>query len=129
MNRLLDARANEIKKLKGFAYFRAFTAPIGITVPTIASVITFLTYAAMGNTIKASTAFTVVSLFTVVRGPFTILPIGIALFAQLMTAIQRLGDFFCVEPRPGKEEKKNEASTVYSMCTVRCVQCVCVCVL
>ena len=47
---------------------------MGIVIPTLASVVTFLTYAAAGNDPTPADAFTVVSLFTVIRVPFLLLP-------------------------------------------------------
>ena len=41
-----------------------------VTIPIITSVVTFIVYALLGHTITPAVAFTVVSLFQIVRNPF-----------------------------------------------------------
>ena len=58
------------KEKKRFAVYRAITAPVAITIPSLASVLTFLTYMSYTADLTAETAFPVVAMFTTIRGPF-----------------------------------------------------------
>jgi hypothetical protein len=44
---------------------------VNVTIPVITSVVTFIAYAALGNELSPTVAFQVVSLFQIVRSPFS----------------------------------------------------------
>jgi len=101
LNRVLDQRTQEMKKLSLFTYFRALTMPVTIIVPTVASVVAFLTYAATSSDasmLGPADAFTMVSMFTLIRAPFSTGTQSINSLVQLLTALDRIGKFFGVEP-------------------------------
>jgi hypothetical protein len=47
---------------------------VNVTIPIVTSVVTFIVYALLGNTITPAVAFTVVSLFQIIRNPFGQVP-------------------------------------------------------
>jgi hypothetical protein len=56
---------------------------VNVTIPVITSVVTFIAYAALGNELSPTVAFQVVSLFQIVRSPFSIIPQALAILAQV----------------------------------------------
>lgn len=54
---------------------------------------------------KAEEAFQIISLFLIIRGPFVILPIGIALGGQVAAAFTRLDAFLAREQRTVREDR------------------------
>ena len=96
---LETVRKSEVHKLRAWAFFKALTAPTAVTIPTVSSVVAFLTYAAQGSDIEPAAAFTVVALFTVIRAPFTILPLGISLWAQVNVSLARFKRLFLLPTR------------------------------
>ena len=73
---------------------QAVSAPVSQTIPPFAAVFTFIAYVASGNTLDPATAFTVMSLFMIVRMPFVILPMTIPLIAECLIALKRFSAFF-----------------------------------
>eukprot|EP01043_Picozoa_sp_COSAG02_P065565 COSAG02_NODE_9935_length_2070_cov_5.467275_1_plen_623_part_10 len=94
LGRLEDARNDELQALKKFKMLEAFSGPVNVTIPIITSVITFIVYAVVGNTITPAIAFTVVSLFQIIRNPFSQVPQTLTMYTQVSTALSRLGELF-----------------------------------
>eukprot|EP01045_Picozoa_sp_COSAG04_P002617 COSAG04_NODE_97_length_26459_cov_6.507246_5_plen_1008_part_00 len=63
-----------------------------VTIPIITSVVTFIVYALLGHTITPAVAFTVVSLFQIVRNPFGQIPQTLTMYAQCTIALTRLAE-------------------------------------
>ena len=92
--RLEGARNNELEALQKFKMLEAFSGPVNVTIPIITSVVTFIVYALLGNTITPAVAFTVVSLFQIIRNPFNQVPQTLTMYTQVSTALTRLGELF-----------------------------------
>jgi len=81
------------------AFAKAFIVPLSITVPTLASVVTFLVLYSTNDEFNSSKAFQIVSVFTVLRMPFVVFPIGLSLFIQVMVSFKRLDEFLKIQRR------------------------------
>lgn len=92
--RLENARNDELHALRQFKMLEAFSGPVNVTIPIITSVITFIVYALLGNTITPAVAFTVVSLFQIIRNPFNQVPQTLTMYSQVSTSLSRLGELF-----------------------------------
>jgi len=65
-------------------------------------VLVFVTYTKMGNTLTASTAFTTLSLFGIIRGPFAFLPMVIQQIVNSKVSLDRIRNFLLSdEMKPG----------------------------
>merc|ERR1712045_752672 len=88
-------RSGELKALTNLAY----TAAIGfslimLSAPIIQPILVFLTYINIQDTpLTASTAFTTVALFNIMRFPFAFLPFGMLQYIQSRIALRRLGRY------------------------------------
>eukprot|EP01052_Picozoa_sp_SAG31_P013979 SAG31_NODE_854_length_11497_cov_8.245043_8_plen_1259_part_00 len=94
-------------------FFEAFSGPVNVTIPIVTSVVTFVVYALLGHEITPPVAFTVVSLFQIVRNPFGQIPQTLTLYTQLSTALQRLSALFELPQRDDAEQDMNWRSKTY----------------
>ena len=63
-----EKRGDELKHLKGRKYLDAFCVFLWATTPVIISVLTFITFVLLGNTLTAAKVFTSVALFAMLTG-------------------------------------------------------------
>ena len=90
-----------------FALYRAVTAPVAITIPTLASVLTFCAYSIYEDDLDPAKTFSVVAMFGVIRGPFVVFPLGLNMWAQVLAALQRYDSFLGRERKDGAVEWGN----------------------
>ncbi|CAD7949643.1 unnamed protein product [Amoebophrya sp. A120] len=110
-------RENELDKLLQFAIYKGITGPLAITIPTLASVVIFLVYAAYSDvTLTASDAFPVVAMLAVIRPPFVTFPLVLNLATQVLASVKRFDEFLSRERLahslcllPGTRETREEA--------------------
>lgn len=114
-----DLRGKELKALTKLAY----TSAIGFSLilmaaPLIQPVLVFVTYVAIQDEpLTASTAFTTVALFNMMRFPFAFLPMGLLQYIQSKISLSRLERYLdlpelseYVEPNPPPSATESEAA-------------------
>ena len=69
-----EKRGDELKHLKGRKYLDALCVFLWATTPVIISVLTFITYVLLGNTLTAAKVFTSVALFAMLTGKIDFSP-------------------------------------------------------
>jgi ATP-binding cassette subfamily C (CFTR/MRP) protein 1 len=89
--------------LRRVMVYGAVTLPIAITVPNIASVITFIVVVLNNGDLDPQVAFAVVSLFVIIRSPFVTFPLAITMISRILVAFRRLGLFFDLPTRPPRD--------------------------
>ena len=72
--RVEDVRKEELKQLAGRKYLDALCVYLWATTPVLISVLTFVTYVLLGNTLTAAKVFTSVALFAMLTGPLNAFP-------------------------------------------------------
>ena len=72
--KILEARKDELKYLKGRKYLDAICVYLWATTPVLISVLTFATYVLLGNDLTAAKVFTSVALFSMLTGPLNAFP-------------------------------------------------------
>lgn len=87
-------RARELRTLRSLAY----TVAIGfsfliLSAPLLLPIIVFVYFASQGHAITASSAFTTIALFNLMRHPFAFLPLGLTQYVQLRVSFKRIGTF------------------------------------
>ena len=88
-------RENELKALTNLAYVSAVGfSLILLSAPIIQPILVFLAYINIQDEpLSASTAFTTVALFNIMRFPFAFLPMGMLQFIQSRISLKRLGNY------------------------------------
>ncbi|KAG1831205.1 ABC transporter [Suillus subalutaceus] len=90
LKRISDYRRNEMAYIRTLLIMRAAMNAVAISVPTIASVIAFVTYSLTGHSLTAATVFTSLTLFNLARMPLMFLPLSLSSIADAATACGRL---------------------------------------
>ena len=90
-----DLREKELQALTMLAYVSAVGfSLILLSAPIIQPILVFLTYInVQDEPLTASTAFTTVALFNIMRFPFAFLPMGLLQFIQSRISLRRLGNY------------------------------------
>ena len=95
-------RRAELRLLRRLRALLATMMIMGRSAPIIASMCTLLTYAANG-TLTAQTVFPVLSLFSALRQPFTIVPILFAAVGHVMVSVRRLERYLNMPEQPTRQ--------------------------
>ena len=93
-NRVEDVRKEELKQLAGRKYLDALCVYLWATTPVLISVLTFVTYVLLGNTLTAAKVFTSVALFAMLTGPLNAFPWVLNGLVESLVSIRRLEAFF-----------------------------------
>lgn len=93
--RVLDVRDDEIKALRTAAYLNAGFSFIWTCAPYLISLSTFATYVLISpdNVLDAQKAFVSLSLFNIMRTPFTMLPMLVTSLVQTIVSVKRINKF------------------------------------
>ena len=92
-----DAREEELKIIRKFIVVKAVNFALLLFVPLLVSTATFVTFAANGGEMTAERVFTTIALIYVIRFPFTLLPLAINAWAQLIISFGRITKFLILE--------------------------------
>jgi len=101
-SRVDGIRQEELKQLGGRKYLDALCVYLWATTPVLISVLTFITYVLLGNTLTAAKVFTSIALFAMLTGPLNAFPWVLNGLVESLVSIKRLEAFFCLpETSPG----------------------------
>ena len=87
-------RSKELKYLAGRKYLDALCVYLWATTPVLISVLTFVIYVLLGNTLTAARVFTSVALFSMHTGPLNAFPWVLNGLVEAMVSLRRLEKFF-----------------------------------
>jgi len=93
---LHEKREEELKAVFDNMMLSAVFGFVFTAAPLVVTCATFATYAALGNTLTAATAFASLSLFQIIRFPLTVFPMMLARTIDLAVTNKRLSKFFNV---------------------------------
>ncbi|XP_067906009.1 ATP-binding cassette sub-family C member 12 [Heterodontus francisci] len=85
-----DVRKDERKILEKAGYVQSVNTSVAPIVPTLATVLAFVVHTLLGYELTASTAFTVITVFNVMKFPLAGLPFSVKAFAEARVSLQRL---------------------------------------
>ncbi|CAH3027480.1 unnamed protein product [Porites evermanni] len=97
LSRIMHIRNNELRCLRNASCFNAVIEFTFTCAPFLVSFATFGVYILTGNELTASKAFLAMSLFNIIRFPFTILPFAVISFVQALVSIKRITEFLNLE--------------------------------
>ncbi|KAG2035930.1 ABC transporter [Suillus americanus] len=90
LKRIADYRWNEMVYIRTLLIMRAAMNAVAISLPSLASVIAFVTYSLTGHSLTAANIFTSLTLFNLARMPLMFLPLSLSSIADAATACGRL---------------------------------------
>jgi len=113
MTKVNGIRENEIKLIKRQAYYQAIVILLWETSPYLVQIVCFAAYMTIGE-LNASTVYTSISLFNILRFPINILPMVTIAVITLRVANDRIVKFLyseeldlsCIERNPENKNKK-----------------------
>ena len=91
--RITTIRDEELLNLRKTAILSSFVTFMWMSTPLFVSIVTFITYTLAGNELLATTAFTSLSLFNILRFPLNILPSIITQVVQASVSLKRLSKY------------------------------------
>lgn len=97
LKRLDTIRKNELSFIKKLMVTRSGNMAIATSVPVIAAILSFVTYASVGNTLDPATLFTVLTLFQLLRLPLMVLPMTLSAITDSHNALGRVAKVFTAE--------------------------------
>ncbi|KAG1882251.1 ABC transporter [Suillus subluteus] len=90
LKRISDYRQNEMVYIRTLLIMRAAINAVALSLPSLASVIAFVTYSLTGHSLTAANVFTSLTLFNLARLPLMFLPLSLSSIADAATACGRL---------------------------------------
>ncbi|CUA72234.1 hypothetical protein RSOLAG22IIIB_00899 [Rhizoctonia solani] len=99
MDRIGGYRKTEMSYLRARLTLRSFNNAFAFSLPTLASVVSFVIYSASGHPLEPGIIFSSLSLFVLLRTPMTFLPVALNAITDASTATQRLQPIFMAETR------------------------------
>ncbi|TMW62698.1 hypothetical protein Poli38472_005316 [Pythium oligandrum] len=97
--RVMSYRDDELRRLRIYILAQSASSTIFTLVPSIVTVMSFLTYVLLGNTLDVGTALTSLALFNILRFPLMMLPQVINNIVEASVSFERLRNFFLEEER------------------------------
>ncbi|KAG5645528.1 hypothetical protein DXG03_005803 [Asterophora parasitica] len=97
LERIFDYRRREMAYIRSLLLIRAANNAVAMSMPVLASVITFVTYSATGHTLEPGVVFSSLTLFTLLRLPLMFLPVSFSAIADAANASTRLYGVFEAE--------------------------------
>ncbi|SPO27552.1 related to ATP-binding cassette transporter protein [Ustilago trichophora] len=95
--RIAELRAKEMSFHRVRLYLRSLNLALAFATPTIATVLSFITYALVGNELDAAVLFSSLSFFTLLRTPLQFLPIACNAVVDAKNAADRIEKVFDAE--------------------------------
>ncbi|KAI3649380.1 hypothetical protein MP228_005765, partial [Amoeboaphelidium protococcarum] len=97
LGRLLSLRSSEVDRVKTVNVWTAILMGITMSVPLLASVVSFIVYGALNPTFNPPVIFSSLALFNLMRFPLIMLPNTIRMLVEARVAINRLSDVLNAE--------------------------------
>ncbi|XP_069757764.1 ATP-binding cassette sub-family C member 12 isoform X2 [Narcine bancroftii] len=92
-----DVRKNEKRILEKAGYVQSINSSLTPTVPTLATILTFVVHTLLGCELTAAVAFTVIAIFNAMKFTLFTLPFTVKGFAEARIALRRLKKILVME--------------------------------
>ncbi|WRT68580.1 uncharacterized protein IL334_005558 [Kwoniella shivajii] len=97
LERIHAIRGMELKYIRMLLIFRSGMMAFAMSLPTLAAILSFITYSATSHGLQAATIFTVITLFQLMRMPLMMWPMTLSAVADAHNALKRLEVVFDAE--------------------------------
>ncbi|GAA5994171.1 uncharacterized protein JCM10292_001909 [Rhodotorula paludigena] len=104
LEKLQHYRAKELHQIRNLLISRAATTGVAMSLPTLATVLAFVTYASTGHETTAQSIFTSLTLFQLIRMPLMMLPMSLSTITDAHNALGRLTEVFLADERSSTYE-------------------------
>lgn len=98
--RVMTYRNEEIARLRANVKHRAAMVSTMTFLPTMAAVLTFVTYGLSGHRLEAATIFAALQVFSLIQGPLRILPMAFTALTDAHVAVVRISKCLLAEELP-----------------------------
>ncbi|KAJ7454698.1 ABC transporter [Mycena latifolia] len=95
--RISGYRQKEMAYIRSLLLLRSGTNAVAMSMPALASVLSFVTYSLTGHALEPSVVFASLTLFNLLRLPLMFLPVSFSSIADALNASHRLYDVFVAE--------------------------------
>ncbi|WVQ96140.1 hypothetical protein IAU59_003242 [Kwoniella sp. CBS 9459] len=106
-------RGNELEKFRSNILSRSILTATMTFVPTLAAILTFITYALTGHELDAALVFANLQIFNVVRAPIAQAPEVLSSLSEAAVAIRRIGEMLMAEEL--KSDIKIDPTSMYGI--------------
>uniref|UniRef100_A0A0W0EY28 Putative multidrug resistance-associated ABC transporter n=1 Tax=Moniliophthora roreri TaxID=221103 RepID=A0A0W0EY28_MONRR len=96
-SQLGNIRQKEVNTLRKMAVARSLLIALVVFIPTVASVLSFITYALTNHDLNVAIIFSSLQLFNIIRMPLIFVPIILAALSDALVAMKRIGSFLTAE--------------------------------
>ncbi|WRT69551.1 uncharacterized protein IL334_006538 [Kwoniella shivajii] len=103
-------RSSELSKFKENNLSRSTLTATMSFIPTLAAILTFITYALSGHTLDAAIIFSSLQYFMVLKGPITLAPEVLTAAGEALVGIRRINDFLTAHETKSDLTIDNEAT-------------------
>ncbi|PWN26541.1 P-loop containing nucleoside triphosphate hydrolase protein [Jaminaea rosea] len=93
LKKIAGFRSSEMALLRTRLIWRSINTSVSFSIPTLAAVVSLVTYAGTGHELDSATIFSALSFFLLLRTPLQILPIALSAIADAKAALERLNLF------------------------------------
>lgn len=104
LKRLDGIRRKELQGIRKLLTLRSFSNAFSFSLPTLASVVSFIIYRAVGNELNPAEIFTALTFFQLLRLPLMFLPLSLSAGTDAFNAFLRLQSVFEAEQMQDKSE-------------------------
>ncbi|KAJ7056631.1 ABC transporter [Mycena amicta] len=112
LERISQFRRNEMGYIRSLLLLRSSLNAVAMTMPALASVLSFVTYALTGHTLEPAVIFASLTLFNLLRLPLMFLPVSFSSIADALNASNRLYDVFVAETFEGTQIVRDDTLDV-----------------
>ncbi|KAG7527800.1 hypothetical protein FFLO_06590 [Filobasidium floriforme] len=102
--RIMKIREKELGRLKVNVWNRSMVLATMTFLPTLAAVLSFITYGLSGHELKPAVIFSAFQLFNIIQTPLQNLPASFANLTDAWVALTRLSDIFLAEEYAGHDK-------------------------
>ncbi|GJE96593.1 ABC transporter [Phanerochaete sordida] len=105
LRRIGEFRTKELRYIRSLLMIRSANNAVAISLPVLASVLSFVVYSLSGHTLDAANIFASLTLFQLLRLPLMFLPLSFSAIADAQNAVGRLYDVFDAETLSDTKEQ------------------------
>ncbi|MCO5549813.1 hypothetical protein L7F22_003287 [Adiantum nelumboides] len=99
LSRISKSRSSEMGFLRKRLILRSINTAVSFTAPTLAAVVSFVCYSAVGHGLEAARIFSTLTFFLLLRTPLQMLPVVLSALADARAAVDRLSVFMQADLR------------------------------